>query len=273
MDLISVDNLSYRYKDGTIALHNISLKIPGKSKIALLGPNGAGKSTLLLHFNGINRAQSGEVQVLGQVIEKGNEKWVRSKVGFVFQDPDDQIFSPTVWDDVAFGPKNLGLSGSELEARVHTSLQAVGMEAYAQKPPHNLSYGQKKRVAIAGVLAMEPEVIILDEPVAFLDPSGKEDLFNILDNLNARGTSIIVATHDVNLAAQWADELIILKQGQILAQGLPSLLTDKELIKQANLTLPIVSQIFDNLPGWDKPLPLTVNEVREIILKSEECKE
>jgi len=265
LDVVTIENLSYQYKDGTQALANISLKIPTQTKTALLGPNGAGKSTLLLHCNGILQAQTGNVKILGQTIEKSNKKWIRNKVGFVFQDPDDQVFSATVWEDVAFGPQNMGINGSELEQKVNKALQAVGMEKWTQKAPHNLSYGQKKRIAIAGILAMEPEVIILDEPVAFLDPRGKKDLFTILDNLNKVGTSIIIATHDVNLAAEWADQIIIIKEGQLLAQGDNTLLTDKELVRKAQLDLPIVSQLFAAIPGWDNPLPTTIKEARKIL--------
>ncbi|MDN5324119.1 MAG: cobalt/nickel transport system ATP-binding protein [Clostridia bacterium] len=268
VDMISVENLSYIYKDGTKALNNISLKIPAQAKVALLGPNGAGKSTLLLHFNGIFQAQTGVVKVLGQPITKSNEKWVRSKVGFVFQDPDDQVFSSTVWEDVAFGPINMGIKGLELKEKVNYALKVVGMEAFAQKAPQALSYGQKKRVAIAGILAMEPEIIILDEPLAFLDPKGKEDLFNILNSLNKKGTSIIIATHDVNLAAEWADEIIIIKNGSLLAQGEPGLLTDKEIVGEANLTIPIVSQVFDGLEKWDKKLPIRIKEAKNQLINS-----
>jgi len=265
LDVVQIDKLSYTYKDGTKALNGISLNIPAKSKVAILGPNGAGKSTLLLHFNGIFRAQTGEVKVLGQTITKVNEKWARSKVGFVFQDPDDQVFSSSVWEDVAFGPINQGFTGKTLEEKVNKALKAVNMEALAHKAPHALSYGQKKRAAIAGVLAMEPEIIILDEPVAFLDPKGKEDLFKILDTLNAQGTTIIVATHDVNLAAEWADKVIIIKDGQVLAQGEPWLLANKEIVQKANLTLPIVSQIFEGLAEKNKVL-IKISEAKDYLL-------
>lgn len=265
MALIKVENLNYRYHDGTDALKNVCLEIPAGTKTALLGPNGAGKTTLLLHLNGIFRPESGKVTVLGKNVNKETQKWVRSRVGFVFQDPDDQVFSPTVWDDVAFGPRNMGLSGKALDDKVMQALKAVGVDGLVDKAPQNMSYGQKKRVAIAGVLAMEPEVIILDEPVAYLDPAGKEDLFNILDRLNEAGTSVIVATHDVNLAAQWAQQIIIIKDGAILAQGGTDLLVNKDVVRAAHLTLPIVSQIFDGLPGWDKPLPKTIEEARTIL--------
>jgi cobalt/nickel transport system ATP-binding protein len=264
--LVEVTNLTYRYKDGTQALNNLSLTISKGKKTAILGPNGAGKSTLLLHLNGIHSAQEGQVSFAGESINAKNERWVRSKVGLVFQDPDDQIFSTTVWDDVAFGPTNMGLNKDELDDRVAKALAAVGMLSYQKKAPHNLSYGQKKRVAIAGVLAMNPEVIILDEPVAFLDPKGKDDLFAILDQLNKQGTTIVIATHDVDLAVEWADDLIIIKDGQCLAQGGREILADKKIISEANLRFPVVTRIFREIPEFNlEIIPQTVKDAVKII--------
>jgi len=265
-NIIEVNNLKYIYRDGTEALKGLSLSIPEGAKVALLGPNGAGKSTLLLHLNGLNPAQEGTVTVLGQEIGPKNEKWVRGKVGLVFQDPDDQVFSSTVWDDVAFGPGNQGLQGEELAARVTQALRAVGMESYKHKAPHHLSYGQKKRVAIAGVLAMDPQVIILDEPVAYLDPKGKDTLFKILDNLHLQGTTIVIATHDVDLAAEWAERIIVIKGGRTLAEGDTSLLADEQVVEEAELRFPIVTQIFRRLPelGLSRQ-PKTIEEAVQII--------
>jgi cobalt/nickel transport system ATP-binding protein len=266
--LIEVKDLIYQYKDGTKALNSLSLSIPKGKKAAILGPNGAGKSTLLLHLNGIHLAQEGQVTFDGEVISSKNEHWVRSKVGLVFQDPDDQVFSTTVWEDVAFGPTNMGLPEEEIQQRVEKALESVGMLSQKDRPPHNLSYGQKKRVAIAGVLAMDPEVIILDEPVAFLDPRGKDDLFQILDELNNGGTTIVIATHDVDLAVEWVDEVIIIKGGQCLAQGDTSLLTNEEIITQANLRFPIITKLFKQIPELAlKELPKTINDALEIINK------
>jgi len=257
--VIEVINLAFRYPDGTRALNGVSFSMPEGARVALLGPNGAGKSTLLLHLNGLNLPQQGAVKVLGREVGKKTKKWVRAGVGIVFQDPDDQIFSSTVWDDVAFGPINMGLSSYDVVQRVRNSLQAVGMLAYREKPPYRLSYGQKKRVAIAGVLAMEPKVIVLDEPMAFLDPAGKEQVERILDDLNRNGTAIIIATHDVDLAARWADRVIILKDGRVLAEGGPGLLTDKQLVESADLICPLIARVFLELPELDvDPVPLTV---------------
>lgn len=267
MDLaIEVTDLSFQYKDGTRALDKLCLTVERGSKVALLGPNGSGKSTFLLHLNGIHLVQRGKVKVLGEEVSKANEKKLKAKVGLVFQDPDDQIFSSTVWEDVAFGPINQGLRGVELEQRVEQALKSVGMEQYSHKVPYHLSYGQKKKVAIAGVLAMNPDILVLDEPVAFLDPAGKHALFDILDKLNQQGKTILAATHDVNLAARWADEIIILHNGQVLAQGAPTLLSHQELVRQASLELPIVSEIFLPFAELCKPkIPVTVQEAQEKI--------
>lgn len=266
MALIEVTDLSYWYKDGTKALQGLSLLVPRGKKVALLGPNGAGKSTLLLHLNGIHLAQEGSVVFDGEKINSKNERWVRSKVGLVFQDPDDQVFSTTVWEDVAFGPTNMGLAKDEIEKRVNDSLVAVGMLAYKDKAPHHLSYGQKKRVAIAGVLAMDPEVIILDEPVAFLDPQGKDSVFSILDELNQKGTSIVIATHDVDLTVEWADEVIIIKDGRCLAQGGTELLSNDSIVVEAGLRFPIITKVFRQLPELNLPaVPKTVAEAVRVI--------
>ena len=266
MALVEVRNLTYRYNDGTKALDNLSLAIPKGKKIAILGPNGAGKSTLLLHLNGIHLAQEGQVSFDGDLVNSKNDRWLRSKVGLVFQDPDDQVFSTTVWEDVAFGPFNMGLKKDEINKRVHQSLEAVSMLAYQEKAPHNLSYGQKKRVAIAGVLAMNPEVIILDEPVAFLDPKGKDDLFAILNQLNNEGTTIVIATHDVDLAVEWADEIIIIKDGQCLAQGGIDILLDEKVVSEASLRFPVITKLFRQIPELKMAkIPQTVTEAVTII--------
>ncbi|MDD2421931.1 MAG: ATP-binding cassette domain-containing protein [Heliobacteriaceae bacterium] len=256
---VEIENLSFTYPDGTAALKGLSLTIKANTRVALLGPNGAGKSTLLLHFNGLNLPQQGQVRIFGREVDRQTEKWARSTVGLVFQDPDDQIFAPTVGEDVAFGPHNQGLPPLEIEHRVVTALEAVGMTAYRDKPPHHLSYGQKKRVAIAGVLAMQPQIVVLDEPMAYLDPRGREDLLQVLTALHRGGKTIIVATHDVDLAAEWAEQVIILQAGQTLAAGDGALLTDPALITAAGLTFPTVTKLFRHLPEIPvRPLPRTI---------------
>jgi len=256
-NVIEIENLHYTYRDGTKALDGLNLTIEDGARVALLGPNGAGKSTLLLHLNGIYQAQQGKVKVQGQELTSRNQQWVRGVVGLVFQDPDDQVFSATVWEDVAFGPTNLRLSKDEIASRVDGALAAVRMARYRDKAPYHLSYGQKKRVAIAGVLAMNPRVIILDEPAAYLDPCGKDILMDILSRLNQNGTTVVIATHDVDLAAEWAEQVLVIKDGRTLAQGGTSLLADEHLVREAELRFPVVAQIFRNLPEL-KPDPLPI---------------
>lgn len=258
---VEVEGLYHTYPDGTVALKDINLRLPKGRKVAILGPNGAGKSTFILHLNALFLPQKGTVRVAGLEVKKSNEMAVRQKVGLVFQDPDDQVFSPTVWDDVAFGPENLGLSAEEVERRVERSLQAVQMLSYARKPPQHLSYGQKKRVAIAGVLAMEPEIIVLDEPMAYLDPAGKRELTEILNLLHREGTTVVVATHDVDFAVEWAEEVVVFKEGSVLRHGDRRLLTDPAVVEEASLDYPTVWKLFSQagISGVD-PLPLTIEE-------------
>ncbi|ADL07359.1 ATP-binding cassette domain-containing protein [Thermosediminibacter oceani] len=263
--IIQVEDLHYRYKDGTEALRGLSLFIERGRKVALLGPNGAGKSTLLLHFNGIYLPQRGRVYVAGREVTAETEYWVRSRVGLVFQDPDDQVFSSTVEEDVAFGPRNLGLAPAEIEERVRAALDAVGMQAYRHKPPYHLSYGQKKRVAIAGVLAMVPEIIVMDEPMAYLDPAGQAGVRTILDELHRQGKTLIVATHDVDFAASWAEVIIILKEGRVLAYGGPELLLDENVVAAAGLRLPLIAQVFHGFIPEQSRLPRDVQSARMLL--------
>lgn len=265
-EAIVIKNLSYRYQDGTQALSGVNLEVLQGRKLALLGPNGAGKSTLLLHLNGLNLPQEGQVFIFGQAISPKNELWVRSQVGLVFQDPDDQLFAPTVWEDVLFGPFNLGLTAAEAAKRATQALEAVGMLQYKDKVPLNLSFGQKKRVAIAGVLAMEPEIIVLDEPTAYLDPLGQAELLTILNSLHARGKTVIIATHDVDLAAEWAEEILVLKAGSLLAQGGVELLTRPEIVEAANLRYPVVTTLFKCAAGFQQQqLPVNLAQAVQIL--------
>ena len=188
---LATKNLSFIYPDGTKALKNVNIEIKRGEKIAIIGPNGAGKSTLFSHFNGLSEPTSGHVEIDGEKVEYKKEKLlqVRQKVGIVFQDPNDQLFAPTVKEDIAFGPMNLGLDYDEVEKRIDESLKMVGMEGFENKTPHHLSGGQQKRIAIAGIVAMRPEIMILDEPTAGLDPEGVNKVLNILNKLNKEGMS------------------------------------------------------------------------------------
>jgi cobalt/nickel transport system ATP-binding protein len=226
-EIIRVDNLSFRYPDGQPALADINLAIYRGETVALIGPNGAGKSTLLLHLNGILHS-NGAVKVLGRSVDDKNLRWVRSKVGLVFQNPDDQLFSPTVFDDVAFGLINLGYAEAEVRKMVTDALEWVGMRGYERRSPHHLSLGEKKRIAMATVLSMNPEILVIDEPTSNLDPAGKWSLIELL-----RGLSItkIIASHDLELVQALCPRAIVLDRGVVIADGATGqILADKPLL-------------------------------------------
>ena len=273
MHILETKDLYFRYPDGTEVLKGINFKVKKGEMISLLGPNGAGKSTLFLHFNGILKPIRGEVLIKGKPIKYDKKSLieVRKTVGLVFQNPDDQIFAPTVKEDVAFGPLNLGLPKDEVERRVKEALKAVGMEGFGNKPPHHLSGGQKKRVAIAGILAMQPEVIVLDEPTSGLDPVGASKIMKLLYDLNKKGMTIIISTHDVDLVPVYADKVYVMYGGKILKEGTPKeVFSDVETIRKANLRLPRVAHLIEILNKEDK-IPIewgfTIGEVRKKLVE------
>ncbi|NTU62034.1 MAG: ABC transporter ATP-binding protein [Chloroflexi bacterium] len=212
---IEVEKLSYSYPDGHVALRDASLTIAPGEKVALVGPNGAGKSTLMLHLNGILQGQ-GSVRVCGLDVIKNNLGKVRAAVGLVFQNPDDQLFSPTVFDDVAFGPIYQGLKEAEVRGRVDKALEAVHMVDYAKRVSHHLSVGEKKRIAIATVMSMDPEILVLDEPSAGLDPRARRSLINLLRELPQ---TMLVSTHDLRLVQELFPRTVIMDDGRIVADG------------------------------------------------------
>ena len=270
---LSTKNLSYTYPDGTHALKNINMEIYKGQKVAIMGPNGAGKSTLFSHFNGLTEPTSGHIEVDGKAIkyDKDTLLEVRQKVGIVFQDPNDQLFAPTVKEDVAFGPMNLGLDYDEVEKRVTEALTMVGMEQYMNKTPHHLSGGQQKRVAIAGIIAMRPEIMILDEPTAGLDPEGVEKVLDILNNLNKEGMSIVISSHDIEMVNEFAEKIFVLNEGEILESGdKHEIFSNKELLKKAHLKAPITTEILYNLKekGFNvDTTKISIDEVIEEIIK------
>ena len=270
---LSTKNLSYTYPDGTHALKNINMEIYKGQKVAIMGPNGAGKSTLFSHFNGLTEPTSGHVEVDGKAIKYDRDTLleVRQKVGIVFQDPNDQLFAPTVKEDVAFGPMNLGLDYEEVERRVDEALTMVGMEQYMDKTPHHLSGGQQKRVAIAGIIAMRPEIMILDEPTAGLDPEGVEKVLDILNNLNKEGMSIVISSHDIEMVNEFAEKIFVLNEGEILESGDKNeIFSNKELLKTAHLKAPITTEILYTLKekGYNvDTTKISIDEVVEEIIK------
>jgi cobalt/nickel transport system ATP-binding protein len=227
--------VTFAYPDGHLALRGVDLTIEEGERVALLGPNGAGKTTLVLHLNGI-LAGEGDVTVTGLPVAKPNLREIRRRVGIVFQDPDDQLFMPTVHDDVAFGPANFGLKGHELEQRVHDALAAVGMEAYAKRAPQHLSFGQRRRVAVATVLAMQPDILVLDEPSSNLDPMARRELAEIIERL---GLTTLIVTHDLPYALQLCPRALVMNEGRIVADGpTPAILADADLMHANRLELP-----------------------------------
>ena len=272
--MLEVKNLKYSYNAEYQALKGVSLKVEQGEMVALLGKNGAGKSTLFLHLNGIYQPDEGQVFIDGEELKYDKKSLLkfRQKVGIVFQNPDDQIFAPTVEEDVAFGPLNLGLSMEEVQDRVEEALARVGMSGYEKKAPHHLSGGQKKRVAIAGILAMKPEIMVLDEPTAGLDPQGVMDLSKLLNELNDEGITIIISTHEVDLVPTYAKKVFVLVDGLLIAEGTPKEIFSKpEILEQANLKVPIVTELFQQLEadGVDMQgdYPLTIDEARSRFLE------
>ena len=241
--ILETKNLSYVYEGGKQALNSISVRIPAGCKVAFVGPNGAGKSTLFMHFNGILKPTEGEVEYDSKKIEYSKKGLLdlRKEVAFVTQNPDDQIFNAIVEDDVAFGPFNLDLPLDDVRERVKDALRMVGMEEERSRPIHHLSFGQRKRVAVAGVLAMYPKVLIMDEPTAGLDPEMVHRLYEIADEVNMRGSTVIISTHDVETAYSWADLVIVLVGGSVLAQGTPyEVFSMKDVLEKAGLSVPMV---------------------------------
>ncbi len=236
---LSIFNLNHTYPDGTKALQKLNLEIRATEKTALVGANGSGKSTLLLHLNGVLMPQEGEIVVGEMAMNAKNLQQIRNFVGLVFQNPDDQLFMSTVWQDVAFGPMNQGYRGQELSDRVTQAMNAVGLdlERYSKRQAHNLSGGEKKRVAIAGVLAMQPQILAFDEPSAQLDPRSRRQLIQLLQTLPQ---TQLIATHDLDLALEICDRTVILNQGQIVYDGdTQTALSDRELLEQHALELPL----------------------------------
>lgn len=269
--IIQTENMSFTYPDGTPALHDINIEIKEGERVAVIGSNGAGKSTLFAHFNGINKPTSGLIKIDDKpiVYEKKELLQIRQKVGIVFQNPDDQLFAPTVIEDVAFGPMNLGLSEDEVDERVEDALEMVGMTGLGKKAPHHLSGGQKKRVAIAGILAMRPEIMVLDEPTTGLDPKGVEQVMEILYMLNRQAMSIIVASHDVEMVTQFADKIFILHDGEIIGQGTTEeIFNDCETLYKAHLRPPKSAELLHLLKdgGFPVNVKLTVDEAYHEIL-------
>jgi cobalt/nickel transport system ATP-binding protein len=262
--IVHVDCVTHKYPDGTEGIHNMCFRVYPQEIVALCGPNGAGKSTLIEHINGLMLPDVGRVKIFEKDIDKGNVASIRKLVGLVFQNADSQLFSPTVLDDVMFGPLNLGLGPEEARKRAEWALGVVGMKE-TSKIPHYLSGGQKRLVAIAGVLAMQPKILVADEPTGDLDPSNARRIENLLRSLKEEhGISVVVTLHDMDMAARLADRICIVKNGSIIAEGRPrDILYDEELLLSAGLQLPTVARVFKNLGIKEEPekRPLTIDQL------------
>jgi cobalt/nickel transport system ATP-binding protein len=273
MHLIETRDLTYSYSSGSAkALDGINFIAPRNARIAVLGSNGAGKSTLFKHFNGIFRPTSGSVLIRGESISRTNIREVRKFVGIVFQNADDQIFSPTVEQDVAFGPTNLGLDEETIHHRVHEALRIMGIEDLCDRVPHHLSGGEKKRVAIAGAIAMEPEVLVLDEPTAGLDPKGIHDLLGFINDLKkSSGMTVIFSTHDVSLVPEIADYIYVMNKGRIVAQGtIAEVFIQTELLKSVRLDVPLYPKLIQSLreKGIPVSMAFTFEEAEKAFLEA-----
>ena len=256
--ILEARDVRYRYPGGVDAIRGISFHIRRGEKVALVGPNGAGKSTLLLMFNGMLRPDAGTLLFDNRPLryDASSLRDLRRRVGFVFQNPDRQIIAPTVYQDVAFGPVNLGYDSERVQDVVRDALQNVGLAGFERRPPHQLSAGEKKRVAIAGVLAMDPDLLVLDEPTSSLDPAGSEDVMELLEELRQAGKTIIISTHDVELAYPWADRAILLREGEILQEDIPEVaFGDPGLVRKARLSVPVLLELYLELARRGLPIP------------------
>lgn len=231
--IVEISNLSYTYPDGTIALKGVNLEVNDGESVGIIGPNGAGKSTLLLHFNGVLLGQDGEVKIFGMPVKKENLPKVRKAVGLLFQDPDDQLFMPTVFDDVAFGPLNLGVGAEEVKKRVEKALLEVGLPGTEKRFSHHLSLGEKKKISLATVLAMDSRIILFDEPTSNLDPKARRQAIEIIRSL---AMTKIIATHDLDLVRGICSRVVLLYSGGVVAQGeTREILGDEKLLEKYGL--------------------------------------
>jgi len=272
MHIIETQDLCHTYKGNIHALKNISFIAPRNTRIAIIGPNGAGKSTLFKHFNGVLKPTSGKVLIRGEPITKENIREVRRTVGLVFQNPDDQIFSPTVEQDVAFGPMNMGLDDEAVRHRVSEALRTVGLSEYRNRVPHHLSGGEKKRVAIAGIIAMEPQVLVLDEPTAGLDPQGVREIIRFIREVSVRyGMTVIYSTHNISLVAELAEYIYVMNNGSFVAEGtVAEIFSQPDLLTSVRLDLPILPKLISSLrsKGVAIDMGYTYQEAEAAFLKA-----
>ncbi len=264
MKAIEVRDISYRYEDGTIAVSRLSFDVDQGERIAILGPNGAGKSTLLQLLIGLRFPQQGTISIAGEDLNRKSADRVRRHVGMVFQDPDDQIFMPSVREDVAFGPTNMGLSKAEVEERVNRALGTTGLQGFIDRVPHHLSQGEKKRVAIAGVLAMNPQILLLDEPTSNLDGAAKKAL---IQDLKGLGQTICIATHDLATAMEIATRALVMDRSKLAEGTYREILSDPDLLARSRLEPPAIWELFRHLEQEGHALgrPTTTEEALQLL--------
>ncbi|HZG88394.1 ABC transporter ATP-binding protein [Paenibacillus sp.] len=262
--VIAFDRVTYQYRDGQAALSGVTFEVRPGRKTAIVGGNGAGKSTAVFHMNGLYRPTSGEVRFRGRPLDAALRDRMTDHVGVVFQDPDDQIVALTVLEDVSFAPLQRGVPRAEAERLARGALASLGIERLADANPSELSYGQRKTVAIAGVLAMETEVVVFDEPMAFLDPAGKKELQRLMERLAAEGRTVVTTTHDMQLVAEWADDVIVMKGGVCLGQMTPrELFANRTLLAETKLELPPIAELAAALwTGEPADMPIRLEEVK-----------
>lgn len=269
--ILQAESLSFAYEGGRHVLEDLSFTVRPGERVAVLGGNGAGKSTFFLCLNGVLSPHHGEIRLHGEPVTKSSLNALRAKVGMVFQNADDQIIAPTVLAEISFGPMNLRLPRAEVERRVNDAIAFMGLEDFRARPPHYLSGGEKKRVAIADILAMEPEVILFDEPQAALDPEGAALLEGVLDDLHAAGKTLLISTHDMDFAYRWADRIVVFCAGEIIADGAPdAVFGDSAVLSRAGLRRPVLFEVAASLRGAgvlaaDAPAPRTPAELDKLL--------
>lgn len=270
---ISAEGLSFSYQEGTVALDGVDFVVNEGEFVALLASNGSGKTTLMKTLVGLLKPSKGRTLIGDRDVSKMKIAEICGQVGMVLQNPNDQLFSATVEEDVAYGPRNLNLSEAEVKERVEEALETVSASHLAKRAIHHISFGEQKRVAIAGVLAMKPRILILDEPTAGLDPAGESDMMRILNRLNREnGITVLLATHSVDMLPLFADRVYVLNRGKVLQQGPPDeIFTNHEMICRANLRLPYISSLLYEMKSFDGVpivgLPLTIGEARTRLLE------
>lgn len=272
-NIIETKGIVFTYADGTRALSDLTLTLPAGKRIAVLGANGSGKTTFFLCLNGILRPQKGEIFFAGEQVryDKKSLRRLRGRLGIVFQDPEIQLFTANVQQEVAFGPLNLGLAEKEVRRRVQQVLALTGIERLAEKAIHMLSYGQKKQVAIASILAMEPDVLVADEPTAWLDQLHAGKVMELFHSISKQGTTVIISTHDTDLAFSWAEEIILLKEGKLLGKGPPeAVFLEEKLLTAAGLRRPFLLEVFFLLKEKgcvtnEAPAPRTLEALTQLI--------